>query len=434
VITVAVTDRTHAAFDQSTPAFMFQSLLDGVHTSAAGAAAASSCAVSAGASAWTPQVNRERVQPTTSLGATAGTSDRRSGRQLKTRRTNRPSMLRNRSVLGGSRSRVGDTAKAKEATRRTPKHGDLKAHGDDEGEEEEEEDLDNDDDEEELEVEVDDENEHAQQQHQKHTRQQKQSVKSSTQQVLRRQTTTKLRSGYRYERTCVGEDEALESGASDGRKSTRVQRRRVARPTAAEVYGEHDQEVVVARSPVEFLELMHVRATPRVLRALFAALLSGDALWQKTFLDLAGLVKLLDVISRHDRKYHKSNLDLTIQVEAVRCVKALLKSQAGVDALLSDGNFLGVLSLTMDADHVQLRRKAPKIMATLGTLSPLGHTRVLEALSYFRTHKSERLRFTKMVHSLASVEDLRYRTHVFSLINVIVNSPYHSLQDRLMLR
>jgi len=252
---------------------------------------------------------------------------------------------------------------------------------------------------------------------------------------LRRTTTTKLRSGYGgHPRARREVGEQLPQEEDRATRAGRGKRPGAKKAVAAEVYGEHDQEEVKASTPVEFLELLLVRATPRVLRALREALVLGDELWLKTFLELDGVVKLLHVISRHNRAYRKSNLDLAIQLEAVRCVKVLLDSELGTTAILADKTYLGVVSLTMDTDHVELRRKTPKILAKIGSLSPLGHERVLDALNYFRQHKSERLRFTKLVRSLASVEDLRYRTNVFYLINVIVNYPEQTLQDRLLLR
>eukprot|EP01102_Stenamoeba_stenopodia_P002614 TRINITY_DN1246_c0_g1_i5.p1 TRINITY_DN1246_c0_g1~~TRINITY_DN1246_c0_g1_i5.p1 ORF type:complete len:916 (-),score=334.07 TRINITY_DN1246_c0_g1_i5:158-2905(-) len=185
-------------------------------------------------------------------------------------------------------------------------------------------------------------------------------------------------------------------------------------------------------TPAEFVSCLKIEPLPRILQDLRSFL--QDPEWLQKFIDLDGLIVLIDNLVLKSRKFKKTNMDLSVEIECVKCLKLLLNDEYGLKASFTLGvNFFGPFSLSIESDNKRMRRKIPKIMSSVAAYSQQGHDSIIEACDYFKKIKNERLRFQKIVKMLSTEEDLEFRTNILLLINALINFP-PEVENRIAIR
>jgi len=71
-----------------------------------------------------------------------------------------------------------------------------------------------------------------------------------------------------------------------------------------------------------------IEPLPRILQDLRSFL--QDPEWLQKFVDLDGLVLLIDNLVLKSRKFKKTNMDLSVEIECVKCLKLLLNDEYGL--------------------------------------------------------------------------------------------------------
>ncbi|KAI5476137.1 hypothetical protein MNV49_000407 [Pseudohyphozyma bogoriensis] len=145
--------------------------------------------------------------------------------------------------------------------------------------------------------------------------------------------------------------------------------------------------------------------------------------------------------------------DETVQTECIKCLRTLMNTEIGFEAVLSHANLITFIAYCLFTTSNKLRTQVADVLAALCVLSLQdGHKVVLEALTDFRVSHNEKFRFEYLIDSIRlkgrqhptedesdspDVEDesalWEYRTAAMSLINSISNSP-EDLEDRIALR
>lgn len=189
-------------------------------------------------------------------------------------------------------------------------------------------------------------------------------------------------------------------------------------------------------TPSEFISCLRIEPLPRVLQGLRRYLndqVEGGEFLQK-FVDLDGFVVLIDNLVLKSRKFKKTNMDLSVEIEIVKCLKVLLNDEYGLKNALAMGvNFFGPFVLSIESDNKRMRRRVPKIMGAVAAYSQEGHSGIVESLNYFKKIKNERLRFQKIVKMLSTEDDLEFRVNILLLINAVINFP-PEVENRINLR
>eukprot|EP01119_Soliformovum_irregulare_P019111 TRINITY_DN5992_c0_g1_i2.p1 TRINITY_DN5992_c0_g1~~TRINITY_DN5992_c0_g1_i2.p1 ORF type:complete len:1081 (-),score=303.16 TRINITY_DN5992_c0_g1_i2:139-3381(-) len=125
--------------------------------------------------------------------------------------------------------------------------------------------------------------------------------------------------------------------------------------------------------------------------------------------------------------------DSLIELEAMKCIARLANVERGLELLLSSGEVMATLVLTLDSHNLPLKIESTKLFALVTCFSESAHSAVLDALNLFKKEKNERVRFQRIIRLLGAEDSLEYKIEALSLINAIVNVP-SSLERRLALR
>lgn len=78
------------------------------------------------------------------------------------------------------------------------------------------------------------------------------------------------------------------------------------------------------KPPEYFLASLRGDPLPETLRELEGTIKGEDQSWVDNFIDLGGINCLVDVLSLKNRKANRTELDSTVEVEAIRCIDKLL--------------------------------------------------------------------------------------------------------------
>ncbi|GLG93013.1 Uncharacterized protein GBIM_00523 [Gryllus bimaculatus] len=184
--------------------------------------------------------------------------------------------------------------------------------------------------------------------------------------------------------------------------------------------------------PVDYIEYL---ATPDLstnkmyscIESLRIALTNNTVSWVEEF-GTKGLKSVLSILNecyRNDSKYDR------IQLECIRCLKAIMNNTVGLRQVFGQREALTIIARSMDPNKQSVMLEAVKLMAAICLVQPDGHERALEAITMSAELKG-RERFQPICQGLM-IRNESLKTACLQLINAIVQSP-EDLDFRLHLR
>eukprot|EP00752_Nemacystus_decipiens_P009913 g8845.t1 len=156
--------------------------------------------------------------------------------------------------------------------------------------------------------------------------------------------------------------------------------------------------------------------------------------WLVEFYEAGGLTALVMNLSDVEVIEDKTDKDVQLQVELLKCLKASLNNQLGIDFLAARPEVVGILALNFGSEDVFICTQALELLAVLMVDGPEGYRAVLAAMDYFKLVKGERVRFYSLLDALMTDEaDLAFKRDVMLFINTLVNSAM-DIEERIEIR
>jgi len=87
--------------------------------------------------------------------------------------------------------------------------------------------------------------------------------------------------------------------------------------------------------------------------------------WLKTYVELDGLTILLNLLAITEGKAKKTEDDMKIQAESLRCLKTFMNSELGLASVLDHMNGLRTISLCMDSQNWRIKNMVVRLMAAV---------------------------------------------------------------------
>ncbi|KAG1735399.1 armadillo-type protein [Suillus lakei] len=161
---------------------------------------------------------------------------------------------------------------------------------------------------------------------------------------------------------------------------------------------------------------------------------------------------LAALVSKGGKRTVLADIESTVLLEIIKCLRVLLNTQAGFDSVLSSPTIITHIAYSLYGAPLKTRTLAAELLAAICVLSlNQGHKAVMAALSEYRIAYDELYRFESLVAALrisdgqsndpatngASLPDedgiWEARTAFMALVNALTNCP-ESLEDRILLR
>ncbi|KAK2720795.1 hypothetical protein QYM36_004609, partial [Artemia franciscana] len=194
-------------------------------------------------------------------------------------------------------------------------------------------------------------------------------------------------------------------------------------------------------SPGDFIEYLrnpdinHSKAF-NCLKSLRVALTSNPLTWVHEFVESEGLLQVLQILARCLREKAKWE---AVQLECIRCLKAIANNRVGLKTLFEKEEALTVLAQSLDPHHMNVMVEAARLLACVAIV-PNGHDKVLEAVTVVGEMRGVN-RFSYIVEGLRKSLETDHFTsaqeHLLFSLMLLTNSIVNQSEDldfRLHLR
>ncbi|KAG5189667.1 hypothetical protein JKP88DRAFT_347642 [Tribonema minus] len=188
------------------------------------------------------------------------------------------------------------------------------------------------------------------------------------------------------------------------------------------------------------------------LSELKVTLRAATKTWLEHFYDAGGLTALVMKLSDVEVIESKTDEDVRIQVELLKCLKASLNNQLGIDFLAARPEVVGILALNFGSEDTFICTQTLELLAVLMVDGPEGYRAVLASMDYFKLVKGERVRFyslllyplplavlalSELVSAVDALMDdetpISFKRDVMLFINTLVNSAM-DIEERIEIR
>ncbi|RUS85552.1 hypothetical protein EGW08_006695 [Elysia chlorotica] len=148
---------------------------------------------------------------------------------------------------------------------------------------------------------------------------------------------------------------------------------------------------------------------------------SSDA-WLKEFVALDGLESLLDSLCHMVGPKFSGFSDAILQIDCLSCIRAVLNSRVGMDALVASPQGLKKLLKGVDLANTLPRKHVIEILSVVCLYSQHAYKSLLEAMDEHKRAIHLYHRFSFIVNELKLAETVPHKTAVLTLINSIICS------------
>ncbi|XP_072040337.1 LOW QUALITY PROTEIN: uncharacterized protein [Amphiura filiformis] len=198
-------------------------------------------------------------------------------------------------------------------------------------------------------------------------------------------------------------------------------------PTSQPVDSHQQQE------PETFISLIQTGPYVQSYTWLKRQLAHCDSRWMLRFLELDGLGILYSALQKLTEKSHLSIAHAYAQVECVACFRAMMNSQAGLDYIIDDTEFIRKLATALDTSNATVKKQVFELLSALCMYSSEGYIRAIDALEHYKTSQNQRYRFSLIIEELRKADAISYKTTLVAFINCILIAT-ESLEERVRLR
>ncbi|GFR60648.1 inverted formin-2 [Elysia marginata] len=144
--------------------------------------------------------------------------------------------------------------------------------------------------------------------------------------------------------------------------------------------------------------------------------------WLKEFVALGGLESLLDSLCHMVGPKFSGFSDAILQIDCLSCIRAVLNSPVGLDALVASPGGLRKLLKGVDLANTLPRKHVIEIMSVVCLYSHHAYKSLLEAMEEHKRDIHMYHRFSFIVNELKLAETVPHKTAVLTLINSIICS------------
>ncbi|XP_065059363.1 inverted formin-2-like [Rhopilema esculentum] len=158
-----------------------------------------------------------------------------------------------------------------------------------------------------------------------------------------------------------------------------------------------------------------------------------DAEWMTEFLAHDGLEVMFSALRQMSERSYIKFVDAVLQLELVRCIKAVMNSKIGMEFVSDNGEMVHKLTLAMDTKNTMMKKQILEMLASVLMYSEPGYTLVLDSLDFYRVQKGQRFRFSLIMNELKDSDLTQYQTTCLSFVNAILLTTL-DFDDRVRMR
>ncbi|XP_028397641.1 inverted formin-2-like isoform X1 [Dendronephthya gigantea] len=172
--------------------------------------------------------------------------------------------------------------------------------------------------------------------------------------------------------------------------------------------------------PDECIDLLQIGTRIEIFLAVKHKILDCSKKWMKEFIRQGGLGYLLDALEDLTSK-HSYDIRETYEIlECVSCIKAVMNSKNGLEAMVERKECAQKLAKALDTDNVMLKKQVFELLSALCVYSEMGYKMAVDALSHYKSTKGQRYRFSVIVNELKNAESSSYKATCLAFVNSII--------------
>ncbi|XP_074039315.1 disheveled-associated activator of morphogenesis-like protein isoform X3 [Leptinotarsa decemlineata] len=179
-----------------------------------------------------------------------------------------------------------------------------------------------------------------------------------------------------------------------------------------------------------------VRSRTKQIDGLKTALRTSTHSFVIKFIELDGLVALLECLERMDYFTAQSSIHTSI----IGCVKALMNNSTGRAHVLAHPTSINTIAQSLSTENIKTKIAALEILGAVCLVSG-GHKKVLDAMLHYQKYAFERTRFQGIINDLDRStgiyrDEVNLKTAIMSFVNAVLNygQGQENLEFRLHLR
>ncbi|CAH1159429.1 unnamed protein product [Phaedon cochleariae] len=204
---------------------------------------------------------------------------------------------------------------------------------------------------------------------------------------------------------------------------------------APEHYIERLQTLATLQYPETNTE-EEVRSRTKQIDGLKTALRTSTHSFVIKFIELDGLLSLLDCLERMDYFTAQSSIHTSI----IGCVKALMNNSTGRAHVLAHPTSINTIAQSLGTENIKTKIAVLEILGAVCLVSG-GHKKVLDAMLHYQKYAFERTRFQGIINDLDRStgiyrDEVNLKTAIMSFVNAVLNygQGQENLEFRLHLR
>jgi len=147
---------------------------------------------------------------------------------------------------------------------------------------------------------------------------------------------------------------------------------------------------------------------------------SCPAAWLKEFVLLDGLDSLLDSLGHMTGPSQSGFSDAILQMDCLSCVRAVINSSVGIEALVTSGDGVRKLVRGMDIVNTLARKQVLELCSAVCVYSQVAYRRLMEALEMHKRDNHLYHKFSLVVNELKMAETVPHKTAVLTFINCVL--------------
>jgi len=174
----------------------------------------------------------------------------------------------------------------------------------------------------------------------------------------------------------------------------------------------------------------------KLMTSLLKGFSTQSSFWIRSFIQLSGVDELLnDLAAVYDGSLSITD-EVPLEVEILRCIKYLIDTKVGLGAIATAENGIKKLALGVLIPNREAQQVAVEILTVVCLMPRIGHSAVVEALSYLQEKELEKERFLSIVKQFNEATSVKSQVIYLTFLNTLVTSctnltTRHALRNEL---
>ncbi|XP_077993553.1 inverted formin-2-like [Glandiceps talaboti] len=159
----------------------------------------------------------------------------------------------------------------------------------------------------------------------------------------------------------------------------------------------------------------------------------SDFEWMSQFVFLDGIVLLIEALQR---LIEDSDTADEVTAECVGCIRAVLNTKHGLRKFMDNTNnngYMEILALTLSLPNQEMKKMVMEILSVSVWFSSTAYNSVINALTYYKSRKQLKSRFSVIISELKNSGLLIYKSTLLVFINSVIYAT-DDIMERTQLR